>query len=205
MAMSLAPRRFTSGTMESSSSLEPEYEMAMNTSPPSTMPRSPWLASAGCTKYAGVPVLDSVEAILRAMWPDLPMPLTITRPRRCRIRSSAATKRESSRSVSACTACASMASTLRASVSAEVARLSAFSSILVCAWRTAFIIGGEYSPRHWGYRPYGHDHDLPAIGADPPRERRARRGGVSQLAPAGDDRLRRHRARLGAACPWAGV
>ena len=44
------------------------------------MPRSPWLASAGCTKYAGVPVLASVEAILRAMWPDLPMPLTTTRP-----------------------------------------------------------------------------------------------------------------------------
>src|SRR5574340_1467034 len=44
------------------------------------MPRSPWLASPGCTKYAGVPVLDMVAAILRAMWPDLPMPLTITRP-----------------------------------------------------------------------------------------------------------------------------
>ena len=52
----------------------------MNTSPPSIIPRSPWLASAGCTKYAGVPVLASVEAILRAMCPDLPMPLTTTRP-----------------------------------------------------------------------------------------------------------------------------
>ena len=30
------------------------------------MPRSPWLASAGCTKNAGVPVLARVEAILRA-------------------------------------------------------------------------------------------------------------------------------------------
>src|SRR5688572_24697523 len=49
-AISLAPRRFTSGTICSSSSLAPEYEMAMNTSPPSTMPRSPWLASAGWTK-----------------------------------------------------------------------------------------------------------------------------------------------------------
>ena len=54
--------------------------MAMKTSSRWIMPRSPWLASAGCTKYAGVPVLDSVEAILRAMWPDLPMPLTMTRP-----------------------------------------------------------------------------------------------------------------------------
>ena len=32
-AISLAPRRFTSGTICSSSSLAPEYEMAMNTSP----------------------------------------------------------------------------------------------------------------------------------------------------------------------------
>ena len=45
------------------------------------MPRSPWLASAACTKKAGVPVEASVAAILRATWPDLPMPVTITRPR----------------------------------------------------------------------------------------------------------------------------
>jgi hypothetical protein len=35
------------------------------------MPRSPWLASAGWTKKAGVPVLDSVEAILRRDVPGL--------------------------------------------------------------------------------------------------------------------------------------
>ena len=45
------------------------------------MPRSPWLASAAWTKNAGVPVEASVAAILRAMWPDLPMPVTIKRPR----------------------------------------------------------------------------------------------------------------------------
>ena len=56
------------------------------------MPRSPWLASPGCTKYAGVPVLDMVEAILRAMWPDLPMPLTMTALRSDRMRSSALQK-----------------------------------------------------------------------------------------------------------------
>ena len=38
------------------------------------MPRSPWLASAGCTKKAGVPVEAKVAAILRPTWPDLPMP-----------------------------------------------------------------------------------------------------------------------------------
>ena len=46
-------------------------------------PRSPWIASAGCRKNAGVPVLVSVAAILRQMMPDLPMPVRITRPRQC--------------------------------------------------------------------------------------------------------------------------
>ena len=47
-----------------------------------SIPRSPWLASAGCTNCAGVPVEASVAAILRATWPDLPIPDTITRPAR---------------------------------------------------------------------------------------------------------------------------
>ena len=50
IAISLAPRRLISGTIASSSSLSPEYESAMKTSSRVTMPRSPWLASAGCTK-----------------------------------------------------------------------------------------------------------------------------------------------------------
>ena len=44
------------------------------------MPRSPWLASAGWTKLAGVPVDANVAAILRATWPLLPIPVTMTRP-----------------------------------------------------------------------------------------------------------------------------
>src|SRR5688500_13895242 len=71
-AISLAPSRFTNGTIRISSSLSPEYEIATRTSGWRIMPRSPWLASAGWTKYAGVPVLDNVDAILRAIWPDLP-------------------------------------------------------------------------------------------------------------------------------------
>ena len=54
------------------------------------MPRSPWLASPGWTKKAGVPVEASVAAILRPTWPDLPMPVTMTRPRAAAIRSTAA-------------------------------------------------------------------------------------------------------------------
>ena len=60
------------------------------------MPRSPWLASPGWTKSAGVPVEAKVEAILRATWPLLPMPVTTTRPRAAAQRSSAAPKAASS-------------------------------------------------------------------------------------------------------------
>ena len=56
------------------------------------MPRSPWLASPGWTKKAGVPVEAKVAAILRATWPDLPMPVTISRPFDRAISSTAATK-----------------------------------------------------------------------------------------------------------------
>ena len=64
----------------------------MMTSSGVIMPRSPWLASAACTKKAGVPVEASVAAILRATWPDLPSPVTMTRPLASRIRSTAAAK-----------------------------------------------------------------------------------------------------------------
>ena len=56
------------------------------------MPRSPWLASAACTKNAGVPVEAKVAAILRPMCPDLPRPVMISRPAAARINSAAAAK-----------------------------------------------------------------------------------------------------------------
>src|SRR5688572_1876341 len=77
-------------------------------------PRSPWTASAGCRKNAGVPVLASVAAILRQTMPDLPMPVTMTRPLQWRISSTALAKRSSTRSTSASTAAASVCRTLRA-------------------------------------------------------------------------------------------
>src|SRR3954451_15459785 len=80
-----------------------------------------------------------VEAILRAMWPDLPMPLTTTRPLRPLISSTAWTKPWSSRSPSAPTASAWMARTRRGSSNALVL-------LDFCAARAAFIIGREYSP-----------------------------------------------------------
>ena len=58
----------------------PELDSASTASPGTIMPRSPCEASAGCTNSAGVPVEASVAAILRATWPDLPMPETTTRP-----------------------------------------------------------------------------------------------------------------------------
>src|SRR5687768_1149119 len=77
-------------------------------------PRSPWTASAGWRKNAGVPVLASVAAILRQTMPDFPMPVTITRPLQWRTSSTARAKRSSTRSTSASTAAASVWRTLRA-------------------------------------------------------------------------------------------
>ena len=73
----------------------------MKTSSEVTIPRSPWLASAGWTKKAGVPVLASVAAILRAICPDLPIPDTTTRPRQPSSSATAWTKPPSSWSRSA--------------------------------------------------------------------------------------------------------
>jgi len=50
MAISRPPCRLTSGTMVSSSSLSPELDSAIRTSSRVIMPRSPWAASAACTK-----------------------------------------------------------------------------------------------------------------------------------------------------------
>src|SRR3569833_1169039 len=73
-----------------SSAVSPDHDSAMITSSGVIMPRSPWLASAACTKKAGVPVEASVAAILRPICPDLPRPVTMTRPLALRIRSVAA-------------------------------------------------------------------------------------------------------------------
>ena len=56
MATTKTRRRLSAGNTAINSSLSPELEMANTTSPGVTMPRSPWLASAGCTNIAGVPV-----------------------------------------------------------------------------------------------------------------------------------------------------
>src|SRR5262249_1382203 len=69
---------------------------------------------------AGVPVLARVDAILRPTCPDLPTPLTTTRPWQASIRPTASRKRSSRRAASALTASASIASTLRARSSAGV-------------------------------------------------------------------------------------
>src|SRR4051812_47510400 len=69
------------------------------------------MASAGCMKCAGVPVLDSVAAIFWQMMPDLPMPVRMTRPLHWRSSSTARSKRSSRRSTSARIAAASVCRT----------------------------------------------------------------------------------------------
>ncbi len=59
-------RRLSNGRRVISSPVSPEFERAITTSLRVIMPRSPWLASPGCTKKAGVPVLASVAASFAA-------------------------------------------------------------------------------------------------------------------------------------------
>ncbi len=77
------------GRIRNSSSVSPLFEMAITTSPVIIIPRSPWIPSAGCRKKAGVPVEAMVEAIFCPTRPDLPMPVTTTRPLLARISSTA--------------------------------------------------------------------------------------------------------------------
>src|SRR4029453_19411457 len=83
------------------------------------------MASAGCRKNAGVPLLVRVAAIFRQMMPDLPMPVRIALPRQAWRSSTAHSNRPSRRGTSARIAAASVSRTLRASArSAMDARLA---------------------------------------------------------------------------------
>src|SRR5450755_3629061 len=62
------------------SSVSPDADKASTTSPRTTIPKSPCSASTGCRYSAGVPVELNVAAILRAINPLLPIPVTTTRP-----------------------------------------------------------------------------------------------------------------------------
>ena len=74
------------------SGVSPELDSARTVSSTPTMPRSPWLASPGCKNRDGVPVEASVAAILRAICPDFPIPVTTTRPSLSWMRSTASEK-----------------------------------------------------------------------------------------------------------------
>ena len=63
MAIRVTPILLIMGRMVRTSGVSPEFEIARTTSWVPIMPRSPWLASPGWTKKAGVPVLARVAAI----------------------------------------------------------------------------------------------------------------------------------------------
>jgi hypothetical protein len=108
MAISLPPWRLTSGTMVSSSSLSPEFDnrdqhVVAGDHAEVAMHGLGRMHEVGRRAGAG-----QVAAILRAMCPDLPMPLTMTRPRQARIIDTAALKARPVDRPSAATAVASM-------------------------------------------------------------------------------------------------
>ena len=94
------------------------------------MPRSPWLASPGWTNWAGVPVEAKVEAILRPTWPDLPMPVTMTRPFAAMIRSAARVKVSSRLVARRVRAAASVVITRRAVVRKSVPSASVVEKVI---------------------------------------------------------------------------
>src|SRR5690349_579038 len=92
-------------------------------SPRASIPKSPCNASAGCRKKEGVPVLESVAEIFRPTMPDLPIPVTATRPWHAKRRSTARSNEASRRESTSLMACDSILRTRRA-----VSRLMAATS-----------------------------------------------------------------------------
>ena len=73
-------KRFINGKRFKSSVVSPLLEIAITTSSLVIIPESPWVLSAGCRKYDGVPVEESVAEIFLPINPDFPIPETITLP-----------------------------------------------------------------------------------------------------------------------------
>ena len=92
MQISFTCWRFRTGISARISFDSPEFDNAITTSCGVTMPKSPCAASPGWTKNADVPVLAKVAAILRPIWPDLPIPITTTFPPQRKIVSQARVK-----------------------------------------------------------------------------------------------------------------
>src|SRR5471030_1091363 len=98
------------------------------------MPRSPWTASAGCRNTAAVPVLHSVAAMVRAMCPDLPIPVTTTLPGCARIRSTARISWPFNRPAARATDAASISMAARARASHSCLACSGGMGNSIIAW-----------------------------------------------------------------------
>ena len=115
MPIERTPRPCRCSSRASTSSDSPDLESRIATSPGPTMPRSPCTLSMGWRNVAGVPVEVRVAAILRAMSPDFPTPVTMTRPSDSAISATAAAKLAPIRSSTAPSASRSRRTTRRPS------------------------------------------------------------------------------------------
>src|SRR5471030_1314596 len=122
-----------------------------------------------------------VEAILRAIWPDLPMPLTTTRPLQLSNSATASRKVEPKRAARLWIASASMASTC-------LARSSTVLDGAILSMRDAAGIIGQSiaEPRSLPSELRATDDRFPRTGAGAAGERRAGGGARAQPAPAAD-------------------
>ena len=98
--MSRAPMRRMASSSRISSSVSPLYDSARRRRRSGRRRDRRAALRRRWRKIAGVPVLDSVAASLCAMMPDLPMPVTMTRPVQPCSRSSARSKSPSSCGIS---------------------------------------------------------------------------------------------------------
>src|ERR1039457_1074329 len=137
-----------------------------------------------------------VEAVLRAIWPDLPMPLTTTRPLQLSSSATASRKLAPRRAARLWMASASMASTC-------FARSSAVLDGAILSMRDAAgIMGQSISERRFLlFDARASDERFPRTGAGAARQRRAGGSVGAQPAPAADARLPLGRRGDRAACP----
>ena len=128
------------------------------------MPMSPWMASAGCRKRAGLPVEVMVAAILRPISPDLPMPVTTTWPRHWKRRSTAVSNSLSIRSRAFKMALASVSRTF---FPVSILPISRHYTTFAGGLKGAVVLSGadELPPSERAFSGLGMDLQKDAVGA----------------------------------------
>ncbi len=153
--------------MSESSAVSPELDSASTASSAVIIPRSPWLASPGWTNWAGVPVEAKVAAILRATWPLLPIPVTMTRPRIAASSSTPAAKRPSRPAINAVNPSISMPRTRRATAMLALSVTASRGMVASFGMNPGVVAEGGADPRRYGGRAESEAPWAPPMSTNP--------------------------------------